>query len=135
MVYADDDDHGKKNTVGRNALRLVNSGQKIFRFDTFGDQAFWGDTLKLHQAEGSRFGGVGTDLSPRAAIAAGLKVDIDALPNDVVAQLNRGAVNLDDPAVTLMLLKATAVVGVTGFFNSAGSLKPRTIRRSTYLLS
>jgi hypothetical protein len=35
-------------------------GRHIFRFDTFGDEAFWGDTIKLHQAiEGTGFGGVG----------------------------------------------------------------------------
>ena len=36
----------------------MNRGRRIFRFDTFGDEAFWGGTLKLHQAiEGARFGG------------------------------------------------------------------------------
>ena len=25
-------------------------GRKIFRYDTFGDEAFWGDTLGLHRA-------------------------------------------------------------------------------------
>jgi hypothetical protein len=84
---------------------------------------FWGDLLKLHEAvEGSAFGGVGPGLSPRAAIAAGLKIDVDAIPNNVLARLNRGEVNLDDPAVTLLLLREKAVVGVTGFFNSSGGL-------------
>src|SRR5690349_5127690 len=62
------------------AEKLIHQGRKTFRFDTFGDEAFWGDTLKLHEAiEGQAFGGVGPGLSPRQALSLGLKVDIDAL--------------------------------------------------------
>src|SRR5262245_20441254 len=58
----------------QNAAAKVERGQRTFRFDTFGDEAFWGGTLKLHQAiEGSRFGGVGPGVSPRTALAVGLK--------------------------------------------------------------
>src|SRR5215813_8628760 len=72
------------NPAVQNAIQKVQQGQQIFRFDTFGDQAFWGDTLKLHQAiEGAKLGGVGPGVSPKTALAAGLKVDIDALPSDV----------------------------------------------------
>ena len=107
-----------------NAVRLVTQGQQIFRFDTFGDQTFWGDTLRLHQAiAGAGLGGVGPGVSPRAALTAGLTVDVDALPGNVRQQLERGAINLDDPAATIVLLKAKAVVGLTGFFNSAGALE------------
>src|SRR5262249_6584862 len=61
-----------------NAARMIGEGRRIFRHDTFGDEAFWGDTLRLHQAiEGEKFGGVGPGLSPRAALNAGLKVDVD----------------------------------------------------------
>ena len=113
----------KQNTVAQNAINKVEQGEQIFRFDTFGDQSFWGDTLKLHQAiEGAGLGGVGPGVSPKTALAVGLKVDIDALPNNLVQQLIKGRVNLDDPAVTLALLKLNAVVGVTGFFNSTGTL-------------
>src|SRR5262245_47013410 len=106
------------------AARLVGQGRQVFRFDTFGDQAFWGDSLKLHQAiEGAKLGGVGPGVSPRTALAVGLKVDSDALPEDVKTALAQGKVNLDDPAVTLTLLKLNAVLGLTGFFNSDGSLR------------
>jgi hypothetical protein len=48
--------------------------RKTFRFDTFGDEAFWGDTLKLHRAiAGSKLGGVGPGVSPRTALSVGLK--------------------------------------------------------------
>jgi hypothetical protein len=107
-----------------NATAKVTRGREAFRFDTFGDQRFWGDTLRLHQAiEGVRFGGVGPGVSPKTALSVGLKVDIDALPPDLVDQVLQGRVNLDDPAVTLALLKLNAVVGVTGSFNDNGSLR------------
>jgi hypothetical protein len=101
-----------------NANEKITRGQQAFRFDTFGDQAFWGDTLRLHEAlEGAALGGVGSGVSPRTALAVGLKVDVDALPKDLIAQVQRGNVNLDDPAVTVALLRLNAVVGVTGVFS------------------
>jgi hypothetical protein len=103
---------------------LLRRGQQVFRFDTFGDEAFWGDTLHLHQAiEGSGFGGVGAGVSPKTALAVGLKVDVDALPGALQRELLAGQVNLDDPAVTLTLLKLNAVVGLTGTFRSGLTLQ------------
>jgi hypothetical protein len=110
--------------VHSSSERMMKQGEQVFRFDTFDDQTFWGDALRLHQAiEGTKFGGVGPGLSPKAALAVGLKVDVDALPASLNEQLKQGKVNLDDPAVTLALLKLNSVVGVTGFFNPDGSLK------------
>jgi cytochrome c5 len=111
-------------TINQNAQAMVNSGRHIFRFDTFGDEEFWGDTLRLHEAiEGAKLGGVGPGLSPNAALGAGLRVDVDALPQSLIEQLKQGQVDLDDPAVTLALLKLNAVVGVKGIGNADGSLK------------
>jgi hypothetical protein len=105
---------------GRQSL---NQGKQIFRFDTFGDQDFWGGTLQLHKAiEGTRFGGVGRGISPRTALALGLKVDVDALPEQLQQELKHNKVNLDDPAVTLALLNLNAVVGITGYGNPRGGL-------------
>jgi len=108
-----------------NPTDLVAQGQQIFRFDTFGDEAFWGDQLRLHQAiEGSNFtGGVGPGLSPANALSLGLKVDVEALPQSLQTALQAGQVDLNDPANTLALIKLNSVVGVTGFFNTDGSLK------------
>ncbi len=104
-------------------LDLISQGKQIFRFDTFGDEDFWGGQLQLHQAiEGAQFGGVGPGVSPNTALAVGLKVDVQALPGSLQTQLQNGQVDLDDPAVTLALLKLNAIVGLTGFFNSDGSL-------------
>ena len=107
----------------RRSANLIAQGQQIFRFDTFGDEDFWGGQLKLHDAiQGEQFGGVGPGVSPATALEVGLKVDVRALPQSLRRQLRRGEVDLNDPAVTLALLKLNAVVGVTGFFNDDGSL-------------
>jgi hypothetical protein len=107
-----------------NGQRMIEAGRQTFRFDTFGDQKFWGDELKLYQAiEGAKLGGVGPGLSPKSALAIGLKVDVDALPPEIVEALKAGKVDLEDPATTLLLLKLKAVIGVAGFFNPEGNLK------------
>ncbi len=109
--------------INANADRMVDQGRQIFRFDTFGDNVFWGGAIKLHQGiAGAANGGVGPGVSPAAALAVGLKVDLDALPGDLVTQLRNGQVDLSDPATTLALLKLDSVVGVTGFFDAAGTL-------------
>jgi hypothetical protein len=110
--------------IERNARDFIEDGRRIFRFDTFGDETFWGDGLKLHQAiAGAALGGVGPGVSPRAALAVGLKVDSEALPPDIVIAVRRGTINLDDPATTLALLRLNAVLGLTGFFDSRGAIK------------
>ncbi len=69
------------------AQSMMSEGRRVFRFDTFGDEAFWGDTLKLHLAiEESGFDGVGAGVSPKIALAVGLKVDVDAIPEKLIAQ-------------------------------------------------
>jgi hypothetical protein len=103
------------------ARRYLEEGRETFRFDTFGSEDFWGGRLRLHESiAGEANGGVGPGISPEQALALGLKVDINAIPGDVAAALGRGEVDLADPASTLVLLKANAVVGVTGFFAEDG---------------
>ena len=94
--------------VRANATEMMVQGKEVFRYDTFGTEGFWGETLGLHQA---------------TALAVGLKVDADALPSDLVRQLKAGKVDLDSPSTTLALLKLNAVVGVTGRFQNDGSLR------------
>jgi hypothetical protein len=106
-----------------NAVRSLVEGRKTFRYDTFGDQDFWGGRLRLHQAiAGADHGGVGPGVSPRQALAVGLKVDVEALPAALVADLRDGRVDLDDPGTTLALLQLDAVVGVKGFFDAGSQL-------------
>ena len=98
-----------------NAQDLVEQGRQIFRFDTFGDEAFWSDTLGLQQVVAA--------TTPRQALDLGLKVDSDALPRPLINAIQQGTVNLDDPAVTVQLVKQQAVLGVVGFFNTNGTLR------------
>jgi hypothetical protein len=103
------------------ATAEIRKGRHIFRHDTFGNEAFWGGKLRLHEAIAGRAnGGRGPGLSPEAALALGLKVDVNALPEELQTALRRGRVDLDDPATTLALLKLHAVVGVRGFFDADG---------------
>jgi hypothetical protein len=122
---ADAGDAGATADPVKNAAHAkIDEGRDTFRNDTFGDEAFWGDTLKLHQAiAGEDQGGVGPGVSPTAALELGLKVDSQALPANVVSALEAGQVDLDSPATTLLLLQANAVVGVKGIFNDAGELQ------------
>ncbi len=120
-LRAQDDD--TSDVALENVQEQVRRGREIFRNDTFGDEAFWGGTLQLHRAiEGAQFGGVGPGVSPATALAVGLKVDVDELPAGVLQAIKAGAVNLNDPAVTLQLLDMNAVVGVKGFKGGGGRL-------------
>jgi mono/diheme cytochrome c family protein len=83
------------------------SGEEIFRFDTFGDERFWTDQLRMHRVIESR-------IDPLTALALGLKVDVDALPVDLRQAIVSGDVDLTDPATTVALIDLDAVVGVVG---------------------
>jgi len=64
---------------------LVEAGKQTFRYDTFGDEDFWGGALRIHDAiAGEALGGVGAGVSPKTALAVGLKVDGEALPPALV---------------------------------------------------
>jgi hypothetical protein len=105
------------------AVKEIREGRHIFRYDTFGSEDFWGGALGLHEAiAGAANGGVGGGLSPTAALALGLKVDVAALPGGVIKSLRKGSLNLKDPAVTIELLRLNAVVGLTGFFDHSERL-------------
>jgi hypothetical protein len=99
-----------------NARAMLADGRETFRRDTFGDEAFWGDTLQLHRA-------IESAVAPKTALAVGLKVDSEALPDELVAKIKKNEVNMDDPATTVALLKLNAVVGVQGFFDEGGRMK------------
>jgi hypothetical protein len=105
--------------INANAQQVLNQGRKIFRFDTFGSEDFWGGALQLHRAIlGSALGGIGPGVSASTALTVGLKVDLDAIPQPTMNQIRQGRVNLNDPATTVELLRLNAVVGLTGFFGN-----------------
>jgi hypothetical protein len=84
----------------------LSEGLSIFRDDTFGDEQLWTDVLQMQKAV--------SQLTPRAALGSGLKVDSEALPQSIIDAIKAGTVNLEDPKVTIQLLKLNAVVGVRG---------------------
>lgn len=86
---------------------LIAQGQQIFRFDTFGDEIFWTDTLRMNEV-------ISSAVDPVTALSVGLKVDAEALPAAVVQGIQSGSISLTDPATTVALLKLNAVVGVKG---------------------
>ena len=86
---------------------LVEKGKTIFRFDTFGDETQWTDTLRMHEV-------IQSAVDPVTALSVGLKVDADALPAAVKQGILDGSIDLKSPATTLALLKLDAVVGVKG---------------------
>ena len=94
---------------------LVAKGKTIFRFDTFGDETFWTDSLRLHEV-------IRTSVTPRAALGLGIKVDADALPPEVKAGILNGSISLDLPATTVALLRLNAVVGVIGQVDASNTL-------------
>ncbi|HEU5290933.1 MAG TPA: hypothetical protein VFU05_09845 [Cyclobacteriaceae bacterium] len=98
--------------------QLVEEGKHIFRYETFGDETFWTDVLRMNEV-------IASAVSPNTALAVGLKVDAEALPASVVTAIQNGEVNLDDPQTTLGLLQLNAVVGVQGQVsqNPDGTLK------------
>jgi len=86
---------------------VVGEGRTIFRYDTYGDETFWTDTLRMHEV-------IRSAVSPATALSVGLKVDADALPPAVRAGIASGTVDLGSPATTVALLKLDAVVGLKG---------------------
>jgi hypothetical protein len=102
--------HPAPDPIASHAQQMIDEGRQTFRYETFGDQAFWSQALKIHQALKT--------VSPRTALAVGLKVDAEALPPGLLAHAD-----LNDPATTAALLRRNAVVGVQGFFNPDGTLR------------
>jgi cytochrome c5 len=86
---------------------LVTQGKDIFRFDTYGNETFWTDTLRIHDV-------ITSAVDPTTALSVGLKVDAEALPAEVVQGIQNGSISLTDPTSTVALLKLNAVVGLKG---------------------
>ena len=99
--------------ISPNDPALIAQGKDIFRFDTFGDETFWTDTLRMHEV-------IRSAVDPTTALSVGLKVDTDSLPAAVVAGIQNGSISLTSPATTVALLKLNAVVGVKGTVTSVG---------------
>jgi hypothetical protein len=110
--------------IEKYSREMIDQGRKIFRYETFGSEKFWGDKLQLHRAiAGKQHGGVGNGLTPNMALKLGLKVDTQYLPSILMEAIKNTTISLEKPETTLALLKANAVVGVTGFFDDEGNIR------------
>jgi mono/diheme cytochrome c family protein len=89
------------------ALAKQLKGKQIFRYDTFGDETFWSDRLRLHEV-------IRSAVDPTTALSVGLKVDVDELPDAVKQGILDGSLSLFSPDTTVALLKLDAVVGLRG---------------------
>src|SRR5687768_5175378 len=108
LAVCEDDDNPLGPEFDRTVdTQLASQGREIFRFATFGDEVFWTDTLRMHTV-------ISSGVSPTTALSVGLKVDVEALPASLQADLRAGRVDLNSPATTVALLKLNAVVGVKG---------------------
>ena len=99
-----------------NALNLIEQGRQSFRFETFGNEAFFSGALRLNEV-------VAAALDPTTALSLGFRVDVDALPEAVRTALANGDVDLESVDTTLDLLRLNAIVGVTGEFNDDDELE------------
>jgi len=84
----------------RPSTQTIANGRQILRFETFGDEQFWTDTLHLNDV-------IEKAVDQTTALKVGLKVDADALPSGILDK-----VDLKRPATTVALLKMNAIVGV-----------------------
>lgn len=115
---------GHDREIERYSKEMIEEGRRIYRYETFGSEQFWGGKLRLHEAiAGEKNGGVGKGLTPNQALKLGLKVDTQYLPSVLSEAIKNTTISLDNPDTTLALLKANAVVGVTGFFDEKGRLE------------
>ncbi|MEX2495374.1 MAG: hypothetical protein WD448_04755 [Woeseia sp.] len=83
--------------------------QETFRYDTYGDEALWTDILRFHE--------VVETISPETALAVGLKLDAEAVPEGLPE-----SADLTDPATTVELLRLDAVVGVKATVTEDGQV-------------
>jgi mono/diheme cytochrome c family protein len=102
LAACGDNDEGPTQPPSGNPV----DGKQTFRFDTYGDETFWTDTLRLHEV-------IQAAVSPATALSVGLKVDADAVPPGTLE-----SADLNDPATTVALLKLDAVVGLKGTVES-----------------
>ena len=91
------------------------AGREVFRFETFGNERFWTDAVRLPA------GMVAAKVTPLQALQLGVQVDVDAIDPGTVAMLTKqlkkdptgkSSSLLNDPNVTVALLNANAIIGL-----------------------
>jgi len=98
-------------------------GREVFRFETFGNEGFWTDAVRLPA------GIAAANVTPMQALQLGLQIDSDALSASIRKELaeqlqadpsGRSSQLLNDPAVTMKLIQAGAVIGMAPKGDKAG---------------
>lgn len=91
------------------------AGREVFRFETFGDEGFWTDAVRMPQ------GMKQAKVTPLAALKTGVSVDSERIPAALRSALAkelktdlspRNAPMLNDPATLTKLVNANAVIGL-----------------------
>lgn len=116
-------DTGKAKSDGPHITRNPNphktgnarAGRDVFRFETFGNEGFWTDAMRLPQ------GMAAEKFTPMQALEAGLHVDVEALDATMREAIGKelktdmspeNAPLLNAPETTVKLVNANAVIGV-----------------------
>jgi cytochrome c2 len=90
------------------------AGKEVFRFETFGNEGFWTDAVRLPA------GMKAAKVTPLQALQLGLCVDVDAVDPDTQKELvkqlkadssGKNSALLNDPSVTEKLIASNAVIG------------------------
>ncbi|GAC1618461.1 MAG: hypothetical protein PVS2B2_03720 [Candidatus Acidiferrum sp.] len=93
----------------------ANAGRDVFRFETFGNEGFWTDALRLPKGLKS------AKVTPLQALQLGLNVDVDALDAATLQTLRKElkadpsgktSTLLNDPNTTIKLINANAIIGM-----------------------
>lgn len=91
------------------------AGQRVFRFETFGNEGFWTDAVRMPAGIGA------ARVTPLQALKLGLSVDVDALDSATQTALKEqlkadpsgnSSALLNDPKMTANLVSANAVIGM-----------------------
>ncbi len=91
------------------------AGQEVFRFETFGNEGFWTDAVRIPE------GVMAAQITPLQALQLGLSVDVEALEpatqQALMADLaadpsGQSSALLNDPMTTAALINANAVIGM-----------------------
>jgi cytochrome c2 len=99
----------------REQLGNASAGKAVFRFETFGNEGFWTDALKLPA------GMMASKTTPLRLLQLGVGVDIDALDPETLKTLTeqlrtdptgQTSAMLNDPEMTIKLVNANAVIGM-----------------------
>lgn len=93
----------------------ASAGREVFRFETFGNERFWTDAMRMPK------GILDAKVTPIQALKTGLMIDVEAIPKNLLDSLTaelktdmspQQAPMLNDVMTTVKLIEANAVIGM-----------------------